>query len=195
MALPCARAWARRRRALAAALALALAATLSGCQSNPEPPPLERAATSPSPAPSPTLAALTLPPEARGTSKAAAKAFVRHWVDVLNYAGPSGDTQALRELSYEDCAACSAIADFIDEVHEAGGEISGEGWEVQTAQVVSGERGRDVVVDAQVRVHPQQVRIARHGRTKSFDGGNRLKTFWLSAKAGSWAVARLDQPR
>ena len=137
MALPCARAWARRRRALAAALALALAATLSGCQSNPEPPPLDHAATSASPAPSPTLNAPTLPPEARGTSKAAAKAFVRHWIEVLNYAGPTGDTAALRQLSDEDCAACRAIADFIEQIYGGGGQIRGEGWDVQTVSRLS----------------------------------------------------------
>lgn len=184
-----------RRVSVAVALALGVLVA-AGCQSNPKPPPLETASksTSPSPSASPTEAAPTLPPEAMGTSEAAAKAFVRHWVEVLNYAGPAGDTEALRRLSAPDCAACTAIAKFIEEVKGAGGDIQGEGWTVRSAEVVSKRSGRTAVLDVQTVVHEQHVRTSRTADMKTFRGGKRLKTFWLRAQGSSWIVTRLDQP-
>ncbi len=85
------------RRAGATA-ALMLVALLGACADNPEPEPLDEttsaadATPSPSARPSPT-GAPTLPPEARGTSRKAAIAFVEYWVDVLNFAMSSGTTE------------------------------------------------------------------------------------------------------
>jgi hypothetical protein len=182
-----------RARALAGAILCALVA--SGCQSNPEPPPLERTAESgtPSPTASPAEAAPTHPAQAKGTNEAAAKAFVRHWIDVLNYSGPAGDPEPLRRLSDPNCAACVAIADLIGEVHEAGGDIDGRGWSVRTVTVVA-HRPRRAVVDARILVHPQRLRTSSTSAVKTYKGGPRLKTFWLSRNGSSWVVMRLDQP-
>jgi hypothetical protein len=68
-------------RGLAVAAVIVVIGTLvGGCRSNPEPPPLQSASSSPSPSPtaSPSVAPPTLPAKAKGTSEAAAKAFVRH---------------------------------------------------------------------------------------------------------------------
>jgi hypothetical protein len=183
------------RRAALGLLGLVLTCgSLVGCQSNPEPPPIEAASSSPSPSPSPTEAPPTLPAEANGTSEAAAKAFVRHYINVLNYAGPAGDADAVRDLSDESCAACSAIADFIQEVEEDGGAIEGDGWRVQGLRVVSATRA-ETVVDVETLVAEQRVRTSRDAKERTFTGGNRLKTFWLAFDGSTWTVTRLDQPQ
>jgi hypothetical protein len=191
-----------RRRPLAsrgsAALLVAVAfgaAVLSGCQDNPAPPPLESTSTSPTPSSSPTAAAPTLPAEARGTSQAAAKAFVRHWIDVLNYAGASGDHDAIRQVSDGSCTACAAIADFIEQVNVSGGRIDGKGWAVRDVKVVSLDPGESATVDVLTRVHVQHVRETEESEVQRFLGGRRLKTFWLTASDANWVVTRLDQPQ
>ena len=70
---------------------------LAGCQGNPEPAPLPSPTTSPSPSPSPSVASAppVLPNEARGTSAASARAFVRHYVDLVNHAMATGDVEGL----------------------------------------------------------------------------------------------------
>jgi len=173
------------------------ALVFAGCQSNPEPPPLETESPSPSASPSasPTEAAPTLPPEAEGTDEAAAKAFVRHYVDVLNYSGPAAETEALRALSTRSCSACIGIADFIDGVAADGGQIEGDGWTIrQLTLVTSDPSNTEIVIDALVEVHPQQVRPSSGADLKEFDGGQRLKTFWLKHRSPGWQVSRIDQP-
>ena len=104
-----------------AASAVTLALGLSGCTNDAaEPSPLESPSGSASPSASPSAAAAdappSMPPEARGTTAASAEAFVRHWVAVLNYSGPAGESAELRRLSTKACVDCDAIADFIDTV-------------------------------------------------------------------------------
>ena len=71
-----------------------LTASLVGCTSNAEPStlPTPTLSASPSASPSPSATPPTMPAEAEGTSPRAAKAFVRYWVDALNYATTTGDT-------------------------------------------------------------------------------------------------------
>jgi hypothetical protein len=180
---------------LAAGAAAAL--LLAGCQSNPAPPPLDTAPspTASSPAPSPSATPPAMPAEATGTSPAAAKAFVRHWVEILNYSGPALDHQAIRSVSSADCAACSAIAGLIEDVERDGGTIRGRGWKVQRMNVVSADdQTHSVVVDAQVIVSKQRIRPAGQASWEQFGGGRRLKTFWLKREKSGWLVERLDQP-
>lgn len=182
-------------RLLATVVTLVTAVALTGCQSNPEPPPVEAA---PSPSPSPTEPttepAPTMPAEAQGTSRAAAKAFVRHWIAVLNYAGPNGDAEAIRSISSQDCAACTGIADFIEDVHQAGGTIEGDGWRPRRMTVVS-ETQQEMVLDVLTVVTEQRVRTEPAAKVKTFPGGDRVKTFWVSRVNGAWTVTRLDQPQ
>jgi hypothetical protein len=184
-------------RGLAVAAVIVVIGTLvGGCRLNPEPPPLQSASSSPSPSPtaSPSAAAPTLPAKAKGTSEAAAKAFVRHWIAVLNYAGPSGDHKALRELSAERCVACSAISDFIRDVHLNGGEIAGQGWVPRRVKVVS-STAEFTVVDVWTLVQNQTVKPSAASTSEVFTGGRRLKTFWVEPHDSNWRITRLDQPR
>jgi hypothetical protein len=135
-----------------------------------------------------------MPAEAEGTSRASAKAFVRHWIDTLNYAGPAGETEELRALSAPECSACTGIADFVDQVAAAGGDIKGLGWEVEKVQIVSARPKGDFVIDVVTLVHPQTIRPSPSASTEKFKGGKRLKTFTLSSQSGTWRVSRLDQP-
>ncbi|WP_369814209.1 DUF6318 family protein, partial [Marmoricola sp. Leaf446] len=72
----------------------------------------------------------SVPRAARRLDKDGAAAFVRHWVKVLNYAGATGDTSALRQVSTSDCVKCAALSDGIDRIYDRGGNIAGGGWTV-----------------------------------------------------------------
>lgn len=122
----------RTVRALTAlALAVVLGVTLSACTETAEPKPLaspaatasSTAPTSPAPpAPPSTPTPPTMPPEARGTSAASAKAFVRFYVEMINFATSSGDIEALRALDDGSCRSCAAVAKRINDVYDSGGE-------------------------------------------------------------------------
>lgn len=57
--------------------------------------------------PSPTPTVPELPKEATVGDAAGAEAFVRHWIDLLNYAYATGDTQPAKATSEAGCEACS----------------------------------------------------------------------------------------
>ena len=122
------------RRALAVAVAGLL--LLAGCSDNPEPAPLEPS-SSPSTSESPD-AAPEMPDEARENTPEGAEAFVRYWVEVLNHATVSGETQILRDHSSSDCTSCQSILDLIDSTYGDGGAIQSEGWKINQMSVALG---------------------------------------------------------
>ena len=133
------------RPVLAGLVGAACTATLlAGCTSNAEPTPLPEPSPS-SASPSPSATPPSLPPEAEGTSPQAAKAFARHYVDVINYAARTGDTNDLRELGTADCVSCEAIASNIEKIYNAGGHIESESWEVHSIAVLKASDGRAVL--------------------------------------------------
>lgn len=181
--------------AVQALVGLSVLAVLStGCQSNPKPPPLESASSSSAtPTPSPTEAAPTLPAEAKGTSEAAAKAFVRHYFDALNHGMNTGDTQYLRSLGSAGCESCEAIATNIEETYDAGGKITSRGWVVQSLSVVPRQSRTRPIIDLGVLMSPERVVESEGAPPRDFEGGKQPMTMYLVRTASKWQVARLDQ--
>ncbi len=109
-----------RRIMLAVAIGLL---GLPGCGTDPPtPPPL-------TPSPSATPSAPTapeLPPEAQGSSRKAAKAFVEYYVAVMSYAVRTGDTSLLQRASSSKCESCSTMLESIKETYRQGGSVEGE---------------------------------------------------------------------
>lgn len=181
-----------RARLLPAALLLAL--VLSGCGTGssaaPEPKPLERIAASASP--SATPGPPRLPAVTRGDSERAAVAFVKHYIDVLNYAARTLDTEPVRQLSTDDCAACRGVRRRLGEIAASGGHIEGGAWSVVEVIVLShpvvGERKMHVVVDAE----PQRSYESPSARPRRFTGGRVVYTLTARYHHASWRVARIE---
>ena len=136
-----------------------------------------------------------MPAEAKGTSAASAKAFVRYWIATLNYSGPSGDSSRLRSLSSPKCVDCDAIGDFIDAVYQRGGAIAGDGWDIQAVRVIDKDNADRMVLDALVQVTVQTVTEAKGKKPRTYPGGRRLKTFWLARNGSAWRVSKLEQSK
>lgn len=73
----------------------------------------------------PTVAVPELPEAATVGDAAGAEAFVKHWVDVLNYAYATGDTEPVQELSLPVCELCSETVTEIEDAYGPGGHIEG----------------------------------------------------------------------
>jgi hypothetical protein len=169
------------------------ALALGACQANPAPPPLVSTSTSPTPSPSPATAAPTLPAEAQGTSKAAAKAFVRHWIDVLNYAAKSGDTRTLCDLSDSRCIACAGAIDSIEEVYSAGGSMGGTGWSVLELKYQPLQPRHAPVLAVGLNIAPQRVIPSPGAEPTRYKGGARTMSFFLERQQGAWVVVQLER--
>lgn len=178
-------------RAAAGALALGvLIGGVSGCSSNPEPPPLESASAAPSATPTPSAVPPELPAEAKGASKAAAKAFVRHYIDLINYASSTGDVDPLAPLSAPACQSCEAIMSNVLAAYAHGGEIKGDGWTLLATRVIRADV-RMAVLSLDVRLEPETL-VTGDGRETHNQGGRQPMTIHLRHSGDTWAVTRLD---
>lgn len=112
-----------------AAAGVAVLVLSTGCAADepaPSPPPSTTTTSSPSSATSsPTVAVPELPEAATVGDAAGAEAFVRHWVDVLNYAYQTGDTGPLDAITLPDCELCEGNAADIENVYRSGGLLEG----------------------------------------------------------------------
>jgi len=165
------------------------------CQSNPAPPPLENTAESstPSPTASPAEVAPTLPAEAKGTSETAAKAFVRHYIELTNHAMATGDTEPLAAASDPACESCNAIINRITGVYAAGGSIESHGWRIGSIQAVPGEARRRPVFDLGIAMSSQRVKEDEKADPQAFDGGRLPATFTLKRQDGTWKVLQWER--
>jgi len=183
-----------RRMTVLVGAVTALVLVLTGCGSD-NPKPSRPASSSASPSASPSAVAPTMPAEAKGTGPEAAKAFVRLFVERLNFAGAHGDTEAFRELFTNGCRACIGVADFIDKTYSNGGEIRGSGWHALTVRAGDIQSKR-IKVDALVRVAEQDVIPEASAEPQHFDGAARvMKHFRLAQSEGGWKVAGIESRR
>ncbi|RLV56900.1 hypothetical protein D9V41_03785 [Aeromicrobium phragmitis] len=139
------------------AAAVLLLAGCSGAPPDEQPTPTATA--------SPTHAPPTMPELALDDSPAGAEAFVRHYIDVLNYAALTGDTSTLEELSSPECDGCRSYVDSIVETYRSGGYIRDESWRVEDVESESVEAGVDVF--AQVHVSAATFRESRESTEKA----------------------------
>lgn len=166
---------------------------LSGCTSSAEPTPLPEPTVSTSPSARPGVTPPGLPPEAEGTSPRAAKAFVRYWVETLNYATVTGDTRRLLELSSTKCESCASAVKKIDDVYLAGGSVQSNGWSISTMDLLPNQKPSSPVIAAGIRLSPQTVVKHAGANEQEFRGGRLPATFYLHWSAGSWRVVRLER--
>lgn len=109
-------------------LHLALAAVLlAGCSGQPAP---REPDSTEGASPEATATPPPLPEAATQETAEGAASFVDYYLAVLNYAAHTGDTDALRALSDDDCGSCEKYAGVVDATHQAGGAYTGGDWSV-----------------------------------------------------------------
>lgn len=166
---------------------------LAGCSSNPEPPPLEGASAAPSATPTPTEVPPELPIEAKGTTAASAKAFVRHYIDLINYATASGDTAPLATAGASMCVSCNNVIDKIDRVYRAGGSIESDGWAIRSISMVPRTSLAKPQFDVGLAMSPQRVTEKKGASPRTYEGGRLPATFKLRRQDESWIVIEWER--
>ena len=105
--------------------------TLGACSSDPEPKEPKRTATSATP----TATAPTMPAQAKEDTPEGAAAFVKHYIDVFNYAASTGDVEELTRLSSPDCEGCQSYIKLYRDTYKAGGYFKGSDWKLSNFEV------------------------------------------------------------
>ncbi|HET7387787.1 MAG TPA: DUF6318 family protein [Nocardioidaceae bacterium] len=182
---------------IAAVLATAV---VSACSSAPEPkplpdpPPSSSAPSSPSASASSSpeqTSAPTLPPEAKGTSAKAAKAFVRYYFTVISFAIKTGDVDHMRQLGADRCKSCTALAASIEKVYAAGGHVESKGWRLTVVSLVPDQPRSRPIFDLSVVQSPEKVLREGGGKVEHFPGGKQPMTITLERDNSRWHVIRL----
>jgi hypothetical protein len=126
----------------ASALIVAGAVVLAGCTGDdPEPTPTttSSAPTSSTSEPTtsePTVAAPEIPAEAAAQTPEGAAAFTGYWIDLMNHAYATGDTQPLEAITSPDCTECRGFVTDLQSSLRGGNRI--EGGSISVANLVGG---------------------------------------------------------
>jgi hypothetical protein len=170
---------------------------VGACQANPEPSPFagpeSTAPAATPPSASPTATPPELPRAATGTDRAAAKAFVRHYIDLVNHAMATGDVAPVVEASGQACESCEAVVDRVQEVYEQGGSIESQGWKITVISPVPGQPKLSPMFDLGLRLTPQRVFVDATAEPRRFDGGKLPATFLLTRHDGGWVVKEWER--
>ena len=112
-------------------IVLAVLLTLGACSSDPEPREPKRTATSATPTATPP----TMPAQAKEDTPEGAAAFVKHYIDVFNYASNTGDVEELSRLSAPGCKGCQSYIKLYRNTYKAGGYFKGSDWTVSKVEL------------------------------------------------------------
>jgi hypothetical protein len=182
------------RRGFAALLCVALLG-LAGCtddESSADPgDPTSNAAPSPTATES---GEPSIPPEARGSDEASAKAFTMYFFQTLTASMNSGEVAAVAALSSGACTSCTALQDNIRGTFANGGYAVTRGWKptsFEPAETASG-----IAFDLRVRLGDEKFYNADGKVTHHFEGDDsRRMVIFLKPNGSSWQVSRLDIAR
>lgn len=173
---------------------LLAALLLSGCTGDePDPPASSSTSTSPTETPvdtaRPTLTAPALPDAATVGDAAGAEAFVRHWIDLLNYAYATGDAEPVKAVSDAGCEACQTIFSVVQQ--RAAGSKRLEGGLIKLVSVRSPPPDDLGLVGVSVRYEQADgVEIAPDGSRTTVTGSPPDNFgFALTYDDGAWAMA------
>jgi hypothetical protein len=168
---------------------------LAACGGDDSPPPKagpSRTATTPSATPSPTPP--TLPAAAKANTKAGAKAFVRHYVDLINYAQSTGDLRPLESVEMPTCKSCQSVARYSNSIYVGGGKIVGGDWRESIFAVNPDRVHHRWVIDAVVKFGPQTV-THPSGKKQHLKGGSVPMTFFVQKTGRGWQLAEWTRGR
>jgi hypothetical protein len=123
-------------------IVLAALLLLGACSSDPQPKEPKRSATTSDPTPTATVP--TMPAQAEEDSPEGAAAFVKHYIDVFNYAASTGDVDELSRLSSPDCEGCQSYIKLYKDTYEAGGYFKGGTWRLSNLELEESPQDRRV---------------------------------------------------
>ena len=179
------------RRAVLGAVALlvlvALLMMLTGCGGDPKADPSPTPSTPATSPVSTTPSAPVMPEEAKAETSSGAIAFVKFYVDVVNHATSSGETQALADASAPACESCRSVIGKVNDLYSAGGHSEGGTWRLVEVRVTSVQKPWRVAG----HLSYSRQRIVRPGAAdETFKPGEYDMEFTLKHRDGRWQVGK-----
>jgi hypothetical protein len=129
------------------------------------------------------------PSAAQGLTLSAAEAFVHHYVDLLNHASATGDTQPLLAASDGGCRQCKIYADYVRRVNAANGGLRGDYLErvKDVPDLFRGQSGR-VGGYAAVTIGGYTSKESPSAKPVTSAAQSYKREFTLSPQQGAWVM-------
>jgi hypothetical protein len=175
--------------------AVALLFALAGCGGDPVADPMSTPSTPVSTAPT-TTPAPTMPAPAGANTKVGAIAFVRHYVDLINYAQATGDLTELSSVEAKECESCTSGRKYLDVVYNNGGHIEGGDLTIDVGNALRNESIVGWTVDGTLTYGPQVVvRPSSTPSTENLSGGGVPITVLVSYQSERWVIFEWTRAR
>jgi hypothetical protein len=169
--------------------AAALVLLLAACESkSDDPTPKEPTSASPT-TPTPTATLPTMPAQASEDSSEGAAAFVKHYVDVFNYAAATGDVDELSRLSSPDCDGCQRYIKLYRDTYAAGGYFRGGDWKIGDLKVIADNSS--MYLTTSVLVERGSYQDDSKSPERRDPGEQTTVSFATKSINGSWTLSQL----
>ncbi len=132
-----------------------------------------------------------MPPAARAPGRAGAEAFVRYYIDLLNYSGATGDTSTFSAAS-QRCESCNKLAGNFRRTYRDGGYYRTKGWRVNT--VFASEVNRDhYTAVAEVKETPIEWQVVAGGPIRTLPEDKVNLRFSVLRASSRWLITELTR--
>ncbi|KRC63999.1 hypothetical protein ASE12_04030 [Aeromicrobium sp. Root236] len=159
--------------------------TLGACSSDPEPKEPKRSATSVAPTSTPP----TMPAQAKEDTPEGAAAFVKHYIDVFNYASNTGDVGELSRLSSPECKGCQSYIKLYRDTYKAGGYFKGSDWKLGDLRLQ--QAGKTTYVTTVASTEPGPYKEAAGKPEHRSTGKDNKVSFAVSRGQAGWRLTQI----
>jgi hypothetical protein len=131
------------------------------------------------------------PAYANEEGQAGAEQFAGYWVDQINAASASGETEELRSLGLKSCDVCSDFPQQLETIYAAGGRVESENWTIKNVVPEAGNSDERVGMLLTVQVPENTVYASENAEPQKFPGGNQRFRMILVREDDHWMIKDL----
>ncbi|MDN5854403.1 MAG: DUF6318 family protein [Actinomycetia bacterium] len=137
------------------------------------------------------VAVPTMPGRAEKDTLRGAEAFVRHYIDLLNYASDTGHVAPLKSASGRHCGGCLDYVELYKSVYQRGGYFREGDW-IPQPQVLKQRFHGTVRLIVTVDSQPGRYRERASAPVESYGSNQYSLTFVVGHRHGRWIVRQFD---
>ncbi|MCW2801415.1 MAG: hypothetical protein JWQ70_2887 [Aeromicrobium sp.] len=161
---------------------------VGACGSDPQPKEPKSTATASA---TPTISVPTMPAQAKENSPEGADAFLRHYVDVLNFASRTGNVSELSRLSSPKCVGCQRYIALYRDTYKSGGYFKDSDWTFSGSKLEVGDY--ETYLDVHVTAPKGHYKVAAGEPEKTGNGEDSDLSFAVARRGDEWRVTQLGQ--
>ncbi|MEV6282941.1 DUF6318 family protein [Kribbella sp. NPDC051770] len=144
-------------------------------------------------APSGPSTAPERPAAAFGLSLAAGEAFIRHYIELLNYGARTGDVSAIQTASDPGCLGCAAYIKSVTKINAANGGLKGDFAErlIEVSELTRADDGQ-LAATTQLKVGAYTAQESSTAKPVSIAAAEYVQEMALAPSGGSWTVFEME---